>query len=385
MHGLSFVLSLLCLTAVGFYGTALYAASNFFSRAKKEPLSSFLPPVSILKPLRGADSGAYENLASFCRQEYPKLQLIFGVGNSQDPILGMLEQLTRDFPAVDIQIVLCDRVLGANPKVSSLIQMRERAKHPLLLVCDSDIRVSVDYLRRLVQPMRDSAVGVVTCMCRSLSKGWIGTLEALRESTEFCPNVLVARQTEGIRFALGSGILIRNEALNKIGGFESIADYLADDYLLGHRVAEAGYAVVLSDVVVEHDLSRMSFAQFFRRQLRWNRGIRVCRPWGYRGLLFTYGIPASLLLLLAAGESPFVRVLFGAVWVSRWTMAYVVGVLCIGDRAARKFWVWAPAQDLVSFGLWCAGLFGNTVYWRGQFFRLSSKGKLSDAYATAAH
>lgn len=377
MHGLSFLFSFFCLTAIGFYGTAIFSAWNFFSRSKQEPDASFLPPVSVLKPLGGIDQGTYENLASYCRQDYPRFQLIFGVTHPHDPVFGVLKRLTQDFPEVDIRTVLCDRVLGANPKISSLIQMRDQARHPFLLVCDSDIRVDRRYLRGLVQPMRDPKIGVVTCMYRSLSKGWVGTLEALRESTEFCPNVLVARQLEGVRFGLGSGILVREEALDQIGGFPAIADHLADDYLLGHRVAQAGYTAVLSREVVEHDLSRMGFVQFLRRQLRWNRGIRVCRPWGYRGLILTYGIPFSLLLLAVTG-APWARALSAAVWVSRWAMACVVGAVYLGDRSARKFWVWAPVQDGISFGLWCAGLFGDKVYWRGRFFRLTAEGKLKD-------
>ncbi len=375
MHGLSFFLSLLCLTAVGFSLAAIYAAREFFSRAPKTG-ADFSPPISILKPVRGSDGDAYENLASFCRQDYPQYQVIFGVRDEADPARGVLARLIRDFPKVDIQVVRCDRDVATNPKVSSLIQIQRKAGYPFWLVCDSDIGVDRDYLRRLIQPMVDPAVGAVTCMYRSLSKGWIGTLEALRESTEFCPHVLVARKFEGIRFGLGSSILVRREALDQIGGMSSIADYLADDFLLGNRVAKAGYTVVLSDVVVQHELSITSFSELLRRQIRWNRGIRVCRPWGYRGLLFTYGVPASRLLLLATHGSALGWALFGVVWISRLAMAHIVGARYLSDRAARKFLGWVPVQDLVSFVLWCVGLFGNVVSWRDQTFRLTKEGKL---------
>lgn len=375
MHGLSFFLALLCLTAVGFSLAAIYAAREFFQMAPKAGLD-FSPPISILKPIRGSDGGAYQNFASFCRQEYPQYQVVFGVRDEADPVKEVLERLIRDFPNVDIQIARCGRNVGTNPKISTLIQMQGKAKHPFWLVCDSDIRVDQDYLKRLIQPMVDPAVGAVTCMCRSLSKGWIGTLEALRESTEFCPHVLVARKLEGIRFGLGSSILVRREVLDQIGGISPIADYLADDFQLGNRVAKAGYAVMLSDVVVQHDLSITSFKELLRRQIRWNRGIRVCRPWGYRGLIFTHGVPASLMLLFVNHGSALSWALFGAVWISRLAMAHIIGARYLSDRAARKFLWWVPVQDLISFALWGMGLFGNAVSWRDQDFRLTKEGKL---------
>ncbi len=376
-----FLLALLlvpCLTSAGFYLFSIYSAFEFFSRSKKTPQEEpgYCPPISILKSVCGVDDGAYDNLASFCRQDYPQYQVIFGVHDKQDPILPVIQRLMRDFEGLDIQLVLCDRVMGANPKVSNLIQMETRAKHPFLLICDSDIRVGKDYLGRVIQPMRDPSIGVVTGMCHSLSKGGIGTLEALRESTEFCPHVLVARKLEGIKFGLGSAILVRRRALERVGGLNSIADYLADDFLLGNRIANAGYTVELSDLVVEHDLSIQDFRRFVRRQIRWNRGIRVCRPWGYRGLLFTYGVPASVLFLAFIGGSPWGWAVFGLTLSIRLMMAYTVGAWFLNDRAARRF-LWAvPLQDVVSFVLWCFGLFGNAVYWRGQYFKLTPEGKL---------
>ena len=373
-----------CGTAVGFSLFSIWCAAEFF-RGKKEIAESreFLPAVSILKSLCGLDRGTYENLASFCRQDYPKFQLLLGVHDERDPVIPVLRRVVRDFPQVDIQIIPCGRTLGANPKVSNLVQMEEKAEHPLLLVCDSDVRVGRDTLRRLVRPIADPAVGAVTCMCRSLSKGWIGTLEALREATEFCPGVLAANYLEGMKFGLGSAILVRREALERIGGFASIVDYLADDFLLGNRISKAGTTVVLSEVVVEHELSLGSLRALVQRQIRWNRGIRICRPWGYRGLLFTYGVPMSLALLLAGGGSAFAWGMLGAVWITRLAMAHIVGAGHLHDRAARKFLWLVPLQDLFSFGLWLSGLFGYRISWRGHSYRLTKAGKLIPLEADA--
>ncbi len=377
-----FLLLVPCVTSIAFYLLSIHAASRFFS-GRSRPGPEFLPLVSILKSLCGLDRETYENLASFCRQDYPRFQLLLGVHDERDPVIPVLRRLALDFPRVDIQIIPCGRALGANPKVNNLLQMQEKADHPFLLVCDSDVRVEMDYLRRVVRPMADPAVGAVTCMCRSMSKGWAGALEALHGATEFCPGVLTANRLEGMKFGLGAAILVRREALQRIGGFTSIADYLADDYLLGNKIAKAGYAVRLSDVVVEHDLSLRGLRALFQRQIRWNRGIRVCRPWGYRGLLFTYGVPMSLALLFAGGGSAFAWGMLGAVWIARLAMAHLVGAGHLHDRAARKFLWLVPLQDLFSFGLWLSGLFGVRISWRGHSYRLTKAGKLIPLEADA--
>lgn len=375
---LSGLFAALSVTAAGFYVAALSAAREFFSRKGRPPGGrEFLPPVSILKPIYGLEDGTYANLASFCRQDYPDFQILFGVRDGNDPVVETLRRIVRDFSDLDIRIVLCGEANGENPKVSSLVQMEREARHPFLLVSDADIRVGPDYLRRVVQPMRDPEVGAVTCMCHSLSKGRIGTLEALRESTEFCPSVLTAWKLEGgIRFGLGSTILVRREALQRMKGFPAIADYLADDFLLGNRIARAGYRVHLSDVVVEHDLSIRSWKQLFLRQLRWNRGVRASRPWGYRGLVFTYGIPMSLALLFVSGFAPWGWMVLGLTWAIRLITAYWIGDAYLKDRAARRFWIWVPVQDVVSFVLWGIGLFGSSIRWQDRTFRLSQEGKL---------
>ena len=385
MRGALFYFSLIvCLASVGYSLFSVWCAAAFFSSEKRAPPDGETPSVTVLKSVCGVDAGTHENLASFCRQDYPEFQILFGVEDRDDPVVRLIGRLKEEFPAADIEWVLCDRRTGQNPKVSNLIPLEEKTKHPLLLVSDGDIRVDRQFLRRMVRPMRDPGVGAVTCMCRSLSKGWIGTLEAIRESTEFCPQVLVAEKLEGIRFGLGSGILLRKAALEKIGGFASIADVLADDFCLGNRIAQAGYAVRLSPEVVEHDLSITDLRVLLRRQIRWNRGIRACRPWGYRGLLLTYGIPISLLLLPASGFSAAGWAVFAATWTARLAAARIIGGGFLSDRAARRYPWLAPAQDLLSFPVWCAGLFGNRIQWRGRSFRLTMEGKLlpSDAHAS---
>ncbi len=369
------VLTIPCLSAIWFYCYAVSGARDLFSGAReKEP--DFWPPVTIFKPLCGLDSDAYVNLASFCRQDYPEYQIVFGVRDQGDPSVEIVKQIMRDFPQRDIRLVVENRMLWASPKVSNLVNMEKEAKYPFLLISDDDIRVGEDYLKRVVQPMRDSSVGVVTCMHRSLSKGLAATIEALRISTDFCAGLLVARKLEGVKFALGSTILVRKEALDKIGGFPAFADYLADDFMLGNLVGKAGYTVVLSDYVVEHALTTRSLPDLIRREIRWNRGMRVSRPWGYLGLLFTQGVPVSLFFVLWTARSALGWMMLAATWSARLAMAHIVGFRYLKDRAARKYLWLVPVADLIGFVPWCYSLIGNTVDWRGQRFRLTSLGKL---------
>ncbi len=376
MHNLLTTLLLsLSLTAAVYYLCAIFSACDLFSKRTSKP-SSFLPPISILKSIRGVDYDSYETLASFCRQDYPVYQILFGVHEPQDPGVGVVQRLIRDFPGLDIRLVHCDQVSGTNPKVSNLIQMEIQARYPILLVSDSDIYVEPDCLRQVVGPLRDPSVGAVTCMSRSRTKGFASVIEGLRISTEFCAGVLVARKLGGIKFGLGSAMALRREALGAIGGFAAIGDYLADDFQLGYLIAKAGYQVRLSPYVVEHRFSRIGLGDMVRRQIRWARGIRISRPLSYAGLLLTQGVPMSLFFLMSRAFASIGWAVLGLTWATRLAMAGIVGAIYLNDPAAKKFLWLVPLQDLISFTVWCACFFGDTVEWRGERFRLTPAGKL---------
>jgi ceramide glucosyltransferase len=377
-----FLLVALCFAANSFYVFAILAAGRFFS-ARREPNPEFHPPISILKPVCGLDRDAYENFASFCRQDYPCYEVIFGAADEADPGLQVARQIAHDFPGVPIRIVGNCRPAGANPKVSNLVSMEAFARYPLLLVSDSDIRCGPDHLRALVAPLREPATAVVTCLYRSQAGGFAGWLDALGLSAEFQPGVLVANALEGTRFAMGSGILIRRSVLDEIGGFRAIADYLADDFLLGNLPARAGHRVVLSSEVVEHRLDTRSLAELARHQIRWNRGIRVCRPWGYAGLVWTQGVAAGLLLLLLTHGSRPAWLLLAATVALRLFEVWTIAVRRLRDQAARRFLWMVPVRDVISFGLWIAGFFGNRIAWRGERFRLGRGGRLEPWTPTA--
>ncbi len=370
-----YLLLLLSLTATCFYCYSSFAAIEFFNHPDSI-VPGFHPPVTVIKPVCGLDSDTYENLASFCQQDYPEYQIVFGVRDPQDLGIEVINKIIQNFPALDIQLIVSDRTIGTNLKVSNLANAATVAKYPLLVIADSDIRVGCDYIQRVVQPFHDESVGVVTCLYRSLVQGWVATFEAIEISTKFHPGVLVARKLDGINFALGSTIAIRRKALEAIGGFESVADYLADDFQLGYLPAQAGYKVVLSDYVVDHVLATENLTDFIQRQTRWTRCIRVSRPWGYLGLIFTHGTATSLLFLLASRGSILGWAVLGITWSTRLMMAWIVGVRSLQDPVAKKFLWLVPLRDLLTFALWCYSFIGNTIEWRGRKLKLIKGGKL---------
>jgi ceramide glucosyltransferase len=374
-HSFQFLAFCLSLSAIGYYCYAMYAAIEFFAHPTSVK-ADFHPPVSILKPICGLDSDAYENLASFCRQDYPEYQIVFGVQDPRDPSVEVVKQIIHDFPTIDIQLIISDRVIGTNLKVSNLANAVAEAKHEILLLADSDIQVQPDYLQQVVQPLCDAAVGVVTCMYRSQAQGWVSAFEAIGISTEFLPSVLVARKLEGMAFAMGATIVIRKSVLEAIGGFSAVASYLGDDFKLGNLPAQAGYQVVLSDYVVDHVLATESVSAFIHHQTRWTRGNRSARPLGYAGLIFTHGTATSLIFLLATGGSFLSWSVLSVTWSLRLLMAWVVGVKQLKDPAAKKLLWSVPLRDLVSFALWCYSFIGNTIEWRGRRLRLMRGGKL---------
>jgi ceramide glucosyltransferase len=343
---------------------------------------SQLPPVSILKPLKGVDPAIWESFCSHCEQDYPEFQIIFGVSDPDDPAIEVVRRLQAKYPSRQIELIECRRILGANVKVSNLVQMLPVARHEILLVNDSDIRVPKDYLRRVVAPLRDDSVGLVTCLYRGIANRSLGShLEALGISMDFVPGVLSARIVErGIHFALGSTMVFRRSDLDAIGGFEILLDYLADDYQLGRRIAASGKRVELSAAIVSTFLPAYTLRQFFHHQLRWSRTIRDARRWGYSGLLFTFGLPWALLTLLAARGAAWAWLLFALTVGVRLAVGFVAAEVVLPDRQIypsqllRDIFL-LPLRDLIAPLVWAAGFMGNRIQWRGDWFVLED-GKL---------
>jgi ceramide glucosyltransferase len=371
--------------SMAYYLVCLYSAARFLGdrKAAGEGTRPTLPtppapPVSILKPLKGTDPEMYESFRSHCLQDYPEYEIIFGVSDPADPALQLVERLKLEFPQCAIRTMVCAENLGSNTKVSNLAQMLRQAKYEAILVNDSDIRVPSDYLRRVMSPLADAKVGLVTCLYRGVASATLGSrLEALGISTDFSAGVLAARELEGgIRFGLGSTLAFRRCDLEAIGGFEALVDYLADDYEIGRRLAERGLRVTLSDVVVETFLPAYTLRQFVDHQLRWGRTVRDSRHWGYLGLMLTFGFPWALVAVVGTHGALWAWALLAAVLGLRVAVAVVVGSLVSGDRQVLRLMPWLPLRDLVAVLVWLASLTGRHVVWRGDSFTLKG-GKLA--------
>src|SRR5579863_8767478 len=364
-----------CVSSSVYYLLCLWSAGAFLRGRRNSSVVDTdvrQPPVSILKPLKGTDPDIYASFRSHCLQDYPEYEIIFGVSDPDDPAVASVEQLQREFPDRAIRLAVSPNKLGANVKVSNLEQMLPAARYEHLIVNDSDICVEPDYLRRVVAPLADEAVGMVTCLYRGIATSTFGSqLESLGISTDFCAGVLVARQLEGgLRFGLGSTLAFRRADLERIGGFRSIVDFLADDYELGRRIAALGLTVVLSDVVVETHLPAYDLRGFLAHQLRWARGVRDSRAAGYIGLVSTYGLMWALLGLIAAHGAPWSWAVLGATALLRFVVAVAVGSFVLKDtRLLKNLWL-LPVRDLVAVAVWIASFAGHTVTWRGDRFVL---------------
>jgi ceramide glucosyltransferase len=337
------------------------------------------PPVTILKPVKGMDAESFENFASFCRQDYPEYQIVFAVAAADDPVIPVIERLKGEFPGRDIELVVDGTIHGPNYKVGNLINAMPRARHGIIIVCDSDIRVGEQYLREVCGPFADPKVGLVTSLYRtSRVHGAATALEAMGFTAEMIPNVMTARKLEGLSFALGASMAVRREALDAIGGFCALVDYLADDYQLGNKVFRAGWRIELSGYFVESVMHREGLAAVLSRQLRWARTMRVSRPGGYFASGVTQPFPFACLALLVAGRTPAgigaVLLLYAirSAIVTVYSRSYVKDGMFPG-----RLWL-LPVRDACSFATWGLAFLGNRVRWRGHLFRLLQEGRIEE-------
>ena len=361
-----------------YYLAATYCAWDFFLH-KREPSAEFAPPVSILKPLKGIEREAYKNLASFCRQDYPQFEILFGVDEDRDPVIPIVERVMHDFPQVPTRLVVGTAVRAANNKVAKLCRLLPEARHELLVMSDGDIRVQPDYLRRIVSPFRDPSVGAVTSLYRGMTEPNLWSeLEDLNLTTDWLASTVVARKLEGVRFALGATIAVRRSGLAEIGGFEALADCATDDYELGRRIAARGYRVELVAGPVLTLCASSTARQFFSRQLRWGVFIRDCRPWGYAGQLFTKGLPWSIAAALAAPSLIASLTCLFIPLAARLALAFSFGAYGMKDPVLARIWWLIPLRDALEFVIWLLALFWNRVRWgdsefyvrRGRLIRL---------------
>lgn len=327
-------------------------------------------PVSILKPVHGNDPGFSEAIRTHALQHYGEFEILFGIARPDDPARVEIERLMRDFPAVPIRLVLSST--GApNPKVGILIDLAKQARHPIWIVNDSDISVPQGYLRDVTAPLADQGVGLVTCLYRAEAYDWPGRFEALAIVTEFAPSALVARLFGVSDFGLGSTLAFRKADLDQLGGFEAIADYLADDYQLGHKLHSLGLRNLISRRIVSTRMPPSSWSAAWRHQIRWARTIRLSQGGGYAGLPLTF---ATLWAVAAAG--------LGLWWLAipllavRLAMAMACGWFVLKSPDVWKYFYAIPVRDLWGVAIWAVALFGDTVEWRGRRLGLDKEGRI---------
>jgi len=353
--------------------SSVIAARRFRKRSFPQSMGE-LPPVTVLKPLKGADPQVYENLASFLRQDYPRFQVLFAVQDPSDAVLAVLSKLKRDFSAVDMAVVVSSSRVGLNPKVNNLANAYSSAKHDLLIISDSDVRVGRDFLRRLEAPFQDPALGMVTCfyLCRR-AVGLGGALESLAVNAYFLPQALVAGLMLGKRFAMGAAMAIRRSALEASGGFSNLGQYLADDFVLGRLVEAAGYRLEFSNVVVDTTLERSSLSQQFVHLVRWCRTIRVCDPAGYLGSGVLHATAFALGYLAVGGSTaPALLLLSLVARVGSVTWIHLTQFSNSGILAQLPF---VPLSELVQFAAWVFGFGPRRVVWRDETYRITRDGR----------
>jgi ceramide glucosyltransferase len=364
-----------------YYILAIFAALAFSRRASAQAPSTptFDPPVSILKPVHGVDFASYENYASFCTQDYPEYEILFAVNEESDPAVAVVKRLIADYPQQRIILLIGAEYFGANQKVNNLARLTREAKYEVLALTDGDVRVGRNYLRNVVAPLRDENVGAVTSFYRSIAQNNLyAELEAVGASSDFFAGVLMAAWTEGVKFTLGASVATTKTWVRKIGGFEAIAAFLADDYEIGRRVTDSGGRVVLSHETVSTMYPAQSLRGFWQHQLRWARTVRLCRPASYTALLFTHGLPWTIAAALLAPTRSLAASYLLAYLILRLAMAWFVGVSVVGDDVVRRRLWLVPLWDAIHFVVWAASFASNHVVW-GNVEYVIDRGRMKPA------
>lgn len=364
---------------------SLYCATDYFKREKKRiehtsSVSGAPQAVTILKPVKGCDPESYRNFSSFLEQQYDgQIEMIFAVASPDDPVVSVIRQLMADYSDRDIVLVINPAIHGPNYKVSNLINAWPKAKHDIIIVCDSDIQVQPDYLKRVTTHFNEELVGLVTSLYRTSEiDGVAAALESSGFTVDMIPNVLVALKLEGLSFALGASMAVRRQALHDIGGFEALADYLADDYQLGNKIHCAGWQIRLDSCFVESTVKGEDLMAVLSRQLRWARTMRVSRPAGYLASGITLAFPALVVAVLTAPSLTVALMVAGVLYLLRLIVSTMFSRLYVKDGLFPG-WLWLlPLRDMLTFFCWALSFMGNTVQWRGSRFALKRGGKLEE-------
>ena len=357
-----------------YYVIVLYSSWQFFRRSggsSQPENTSYTPPVSNLKPVRGLDPEAYENFASFCRQDYPEYEIVFCIGDTSDPAYPTLEKLTRDFPECQIRILIGSGRIAPNDKVAKLSRLTAEAKYETLVITDSDVRVRPDYLRSVVAPMRDPKVGAVTCMYIShCDATFTQRLQSIGMISDFYPGILVARQLDGVKFALGQTIVTTRRHVQGFGGYETIENRPGDDLLVGRMIEEQGFEVVLFPRPVETVADFQSMGELLTKRLRWMTVMRHMRPMGHLGLVFTQGLLWAIVAVSLHPTIPAALLYFGLYFALRISVTMSVGAWGLHQKDLWKQLPLIPVWDLTASLIWLLSFTRRSITWRKVRYRI---------------
>jgi ceramide glucosyltransferase len=356
-----------------FYSLAVYSSSRYFwqSRNQSGKNLDFTPPVSNLKPVRGLDPDAYENFASFCRQDYPEYELIFCVADQGDPSVPVIQKLMRDFPGRQIRLLYSTGHTAINDKVAKLRLMEREARYEYLVINDSDVRVEADYLRRVVEPLRDPKIGGVTCFYVSSREGsFVEKLQTIGMISDFYAGVLVAWQLDGIQFALGPTMVSTKQRIRGFGGFQVLENRPADDLLFGRLIAEQGVEVRLLPYAVETVPDFQGLGELLSKRVRWMTVMRFMRPWGHFGLLFTWGLPWTVLAFFVRPTLGVAATYWGLYLVFRVAITWLIGIQGLKQAGLWKKMPLIPLWDAIAFLVWLVSFTRTSIRWRGLDYKL---------------
>jgi ceramide glucosyltransferase len=362
-----------------YYCIAIYSAWRFFRQPQNAP-AGFTPPVSILKPIRGVDPGAYENFASFCRQDYPEYEIIFCVSGEEDPVVPLIERLQREFPERRIVLLPGSGRVAANDKVAKLARMVEEARYEHVVINDSDVRVRPGYLRAVVAPLGDSKTGATTCFYTAIGEQtFTDHVQAVGMLSDFYAGILVAWQLDGVKFALGPTIATTRAHLAAFGGYAALENRTADDLLVGRLIAEQGVEVKLLPYTVDAVADYHSMRELIHKRLRWIVVMRHMRPWGHLGLLLTQGLPWCLAAALVHPTALTAAAYFGTYFLLRSAMMWVIGAHGLKQSSAWRRVPLIPVWDALSFGIWTVSFLRRSIRWRGADYHIGEGGALAPA------
>lgn len=350
-----------------YYGIALYSSFRFFRKrpSAKPAARGFTPPVSALKPIRGLDPDAYENLASFCRQDYPEYEIVFCVGSADDPVMPVIERLMADFPQRPIRVLFGSGRSATNDKVAKLARLVSEAQHEFVVISDSDVRVQPDYLRTVMAPLADPKVGAVTCFYVPIHEdNFVQNLQSIGMLGDFYAGILVAWQLDGMKFTLGPTIATSRTRLTGFGGYQTIENRPGDDLLVGRLIADQGYSVELLPYSVATVADYQTFPDLFHKRLRWIVVMRHMRPWGHLGLIFTHGLPWCLAAIAAMPTAPVAAAYLGTYLVLRTAVTWMIGAPGLKQHLSWKKMALIPVWDAMAFVIWLISFGRKSVRWR---------------------